>query len=69
MQLLPGLEERDVLLADLNAIAGAWVAADAGITKFDRKHAEAAQLDTITAGQRGGDLVKKMVPAITSASR
>jgi len=57
-QLLSGLEERRVLLADLNAVTGARVAADAGIAKPDRKRAEAAQFDTITAGHGGGNLVK-----------
>jgi hypothetical protein len=58
MQLFPGLEERGALLADLNAVAGARIATDACITKFERKRAKAAQFDTVTAGERGSDLVE-----------
>src|SRR5207248_1499493 len=39
-QLLAGLEKGDVLLGDLNAVAGARVAPDAGIAALDRKGAE-----------------------------
>jgi hypothetical protein len=47
VQLLPGLEERDAPLANLNAIAGAWVASAAAL---DRKRAEAALLDPVATG-------------------
>src|SRR5207237_1048070 len=57
-QLLPGLEERDVLLGDLDAVAGARVAADTGVAALHREGAEAAQLDPIAARQGRGDLVE-----------
>src|SRR5580700_3986212 len=57
-QLLAGLEKRDVLLADVDAVAGARVAPDAGIAALDRKRAETAQLDPVATGQGRGDLVK-----------
>src|SRR5438552_4132994 len=57
-ELFAGLEERDVLLGDLDTIAGACVAPDPGIPALHRKGAEAAQLDPVAARQRRGDLVK-----------
>src|SRR5580704_1351386 len=57
-QLLAGLEERDVLLADVDAVAGARVAADSGVAAFDRERAEAAQLYPVAARQRRRDLVE-----------
>src|SRR5580700_8998198 len=57
-QLLAGLEERDVLLADLDAVAGARVAADARLASLDRERAKAAQLDPVAARQRPRDLVE-----------
>src|SRR5712691_11673062 len=57
-QLLAGLEEGDVLLGDLDAVAGARVAPDAGIAALDRKGTEAAQLDPVAARQRRGDFIE-----------
>src|SRR5260370_23512621 len=57
-QLLAGLEKRDVLFRDLDAVAGARVAADAGIAALDREGAKAAQLNPVAARQRRGDLVE-----------
>src|SRR5580700_3356883 len=57
-QLLAGLEERDVLLADVDAVAGARVAADSGVAAFDRERAEAAQLYPVAARQRRRNLVE-----------
>jgi len=57
-QLLAGLEKRDVLLGDLDAVAGARVATDAGIAALDREGAEAAQLDPVATRQSRGDLVE-----------
>src|SRR5438105_5654374 len=57
-QLLAGLEERDVLFRDLDAVASARVAPDAGIAALDREGAEAAQLDPIAARQGRADLVE-----------
>ena len=56
-QQLPGLEVREVLLADLDAVAGAWVAAHAGVAAFDRKCAETTKLSTVTSGQRHSNLI------------
>src|SRR5205085_8538506 len=60
-QLLAGLEERDVLFGDRDAVAGARVAAEAGIAALDRERAKAAQLDPVAAGEGGGDLVEDRV--------
>jgi hypothetical protein len=71
-QLLTGLEEGDVLLGDLDAVAGARVAPDPGIPPLDRKGPEAAQLDPVAARQRSGDLAEdspKMAVTIASTSR
>ena len=57
-QLLAGLEERDVLFGDLDAVAGARVAAGPGVAALHGKRAEAAQFDPVAARQRGGDLVE-----------
>src|ERR1700733_1473929 len=57
-QLLAGLEERDVLLADRNAVAGARVAPDARVAALHRERAETAQLDAVAARQRRRDLVE-----------
>src|SRR4029077_6060741 len=57
-QLLAGLEEGDVLLGDLDAVAGARIAPDPGIAALHRKGAETAQLDPVAARQRRGDLVE-----------
>src|ERR1700730_14936387 len=57
-QLLAGLEERDVLLVDAHAVAGAWVAPQTRIAPLHRKGAETSELDAVTARQRGGDLVE-----------
>src|SRR5215831_6707313 len=56
--MLAGLEKRDVLFGDRNAVAGPRVAACPGFAALDRKRAKAAQLNPITARQRGSDLVK-----------
>src|SRR6266851_3974513 len=57
-QLLASPKERSVLLGDLDAGAGARVAADAGGPVLHRKCPEAAQLDAVAAGERGGDLIE-----------
>jgi hypothetical protein len=57
-QLLAGLEERDVLFGNLDAVARARVAADPGVAALHRKRAEAAQLDPVAACQGRGDLVE-----------
>src|SRR4051794_7019497 len=57
-QLLAGLEKRHMLFGDLDAVAGARIAAHPGIAALDREGAETAQLDPVAAGQGGGDLVK-----------
>src|ERR1051325_1083080 len=55
-QLLAGLEERDVLLGNLDAVAGAGVAPDPCVAPLDRNRAEPAQLDPVPARQGSGDL-------------
>src|SRR5580658_9537325 len=57
-ELLAGLEERDVRLGDLHAVAGARVAADARIATLHRKRAKTAQLDAVAARQRPSNLVE-----------
>src|SRR5438270_9529271 len=57
-QLLAGLEERDVLLVDPHAVAGARIAPEPGIAPLDREGAEAPELDAVAARQGGGDLVE-----------
>src|SRR5579883_452162 len=57
-QLLAGLEKRNVLFTDLDAFAGAGVAAHPRAAPFDRERAETAQLDPVAARQGGRDLVK-----------
>ena len=57
-QLLAGPEKRNVLLGDLDAVAGARIAADAGLPPPDREGAEPAQFDAVATGQGGGDLVE-----------
>src|SRR5260370_15880728 len=57
-QLLAGLEEGNVLLLDLHAVAGARVAPETRVAPLHRKGAEAAQLDAVAARQRRGDLVE-----------
>src|SRR5437764_13952867 len=57
-QLLAGLEKRHMLFGDLDAVAGARIAAHPGIAALDREGAETAQFDAVAAGQRRGDLVK-----------
>jgi len=56
VQCFASLEERNALIVDRNAGAGARIAADAGASAPHRKCPEAAQLDTVSAGERGGDL-------------
>src|SRR5258708_1360016 len=57
-QLLAGLEERNVLFGDVDAVAGGRVATDAGIAALDREGAEPAQLHPVAASQCGSDLVE-----------
>src|SRR5258708_12260261 len=57
-QLLAGLEEGNVLLLDLHAVAGARVATETRIAPLHRKGAEAAQLNAVAARQRRGDLIE-----------
>src|SRR5579863_2434425 len=57
-QLLAGLEERDVLLADIDTVAGARIAPDAGVAALDRERPETTQLDPVTARQGQGDLIE-----------
>src|SRR5690349_4711159 len=57
-ELLAGLEKWDVLLRDLDAVAGARVAPQARIAPLDREGAKTAQLDPVALRQSGGDLVK-----------
>src|SRR5262249_965055 len=57
-QLLAGLEEGDDLARDLDLVAGARVAAGARIAGFDRKGAEAAQLDPVAPCQRGRNFLE-----------
>src|SRR5580704_17044222 len=57
-ELLAGLEEGDMLLADRNTIAGARVAADTRITLFDRERAKTAQLNAVAARQRRCNLIE-----------
>src|SRR5579872_1266434 len=57
-QLLAGLEKRNVLFADLDALAGARIAPHPCTASFDRKRAKSAQLDAVAARQRRRDLVK-----------
>src|SRR5208283_506438 len=56
--LLAGLEERDVLLGNADAVAGPRVAADAGVPALYRERPEPSQLDAIATGQGGGNLVE-----------
>ena len=49
MELFAGLEKRDVLLVNLDAFAGARVAARAGLAVLDRKGAKPAKLDPIAS--------------------
>src|SRR4051794_4491957 len=57
-QLLAGLEERDLLLGDLDAVAGTRIAADPRVAPLYRKGAEPAQLDPVAARQGRRDLLK-----------
>src|SRR5712671_3497233 len=57
-QLLAGLEERDVLLVDPHAVAGARVAAEPRIATLDRKCTKASELDAIAARQGGADFLE-----------
>ena len=57
-QLLARLEERHRLLVHRHRLAGARVAAGAGVAALDREGAEAAQLDALATRQGGGDLVE-----------
>ena len=47
-----------MLLGDLDAVAGARVAANARVTALDRERAEAAQFDAVAARQGRGDLIE-----------
>src|SRR5688572_25825872 len=51
-QLLAALEEGDVFGAHVNRLAGARIAAGAGLARTDRQRAEAAQLDAAAFLQR-----------------
>src|SRR6202162_677057 len=55
---LAGLEVRDDLLVDAYLRAGARIAAHARRPALGGEGAEAAQLDAVAAGERGGDLVQ-----------
>src|SRR5208282_3076631 len=57
-QLLAGLEEGNVLFADLHAFPGTRVATHARAAPLDRESAEAAQLDPVAARQGRRDLVE-----------
>src|SRR6185437_14922393 len=58
---LAGLEERRQLLGDRNLVAGARIAAGAGLALLGREGAEAAQLDALAPGERVGDLAENGV--------
>ena len=58
---LAGLEERRQLLGDRNLVAGARIAAGAGLALLGREGAEAAQLDALSASERIGDLAENSV--------
>src|SRR6185312_385039 len=55
-QLLARLEERDRLFVHRHRLAGARVAAGAGVSALDSERAEAAQFHPFPARQRPGDL-------------
>src|SRR5580658_4852963 len=55
---LAGFEERRELLGDRHLVAGARIAAGAGLTLLGRERAEAAQLDALAAGEGVGDLAE-----------
>src|SRR5213078_157513 len=57
-QQLARLEERHVLFGDLDAVAGARVAADPRVAALDRECAKAAQFDAVAACQGRGDLIE-----------
>src|SRR5665213_316007 len=57
-QLFAGLEEGDVLFADLDALAGARIAAQPRAAALDREGAKAAELDPVAPRQRRRDLVE-----------
>src|SRR4051794_25792303 len=57
-KLLAGLEERNVLLVDGDAVAGARIAPEPGVAALYREGPETAQLDAIAAGEGGADLVE-----------
>jgi hypothetical protein len=57
-QLLAGLEEGDVLLADMHAVAGARVAAQPRFAPLHLEGTEALQFDAVAPRQRGRDLVE-----------
>src|SRR5580658_8002155 len=58
---LAGFEERRELLGDRHLVAGARIAAGAGLTLLGRERAEAAQLDALAPSQRVGDLAENGV--------
>jgi hypothetical protein len=49
---------RQAFLVDVNLLAGARVAPDAGVSAFDREGAETAQLHAVAARHRLGDLIE-----------
>jgi hypothetical protein len=47
-----------VLFVDCDVRAGAWIASGSSRAFLDRKRAETAQLDAVTACQRGDDFAQ-----------
>src|SRR5215831_16529674 len=52
LKFFAGLKANSLTRRDIDLLAGARVAADAGLAWLDIKHAEAAKLDALTAAQR-----------------
>src|SRR5208337_2265324 len=59
--LLAGLKERRQLLGHRHLIAGARIAAGAGLPLLGREGAEAAQLHPLAAGERVRDLAQNRI--------
>ena len=55
---LPALNCGHVFLADIDLLAGAWIAADAGRPVLHREGAEAAQLDPVATRHGVADLIE-----------
>jgi hypothetical protein len=65
---LTSLKERRQFLGDRNLVAGARIAASAGLPLFGRERAKAAQLDALAARERICDLAENCVNDILNVA-